>query len=176
MFDISKETNTDPVDIIFHLLMNEPRIMVMRNGKSHEEIKGLLKHSRASVCTDTYAFDLKGSYGNGLDLPEVLPHPHTYCAFPKYITEYPMETIEETLWKVTGFPAGFLGIKGRGVIKESYYADLEVIDLPNLKTKENYIEPRVYPEGIDYVFVNGVIAVAKTNGKVNKAGRVLKKG
>jgi len=173
--DIALEKNTGPFETILELLLEDPFIMVRRVGKSEEEFKTLLKHDRASVCTDTYAFDLVGLYGNETEIAELLPHPHTYCAFPKYILQYGMDTVEETIWKITGFPADFLNIKHRGKILENNYADIVVLDMDNLKTNESYIEPRVYPEGIEYVIINGQIAVDKKGFTGIRAGKILKK-
>lgn len=172
---ISNEKNINSLNLIMDLLIEDPKTMIRTEGKSHEEIKGLLNHKRASVCTDTYAFDLKGLYGNDGEIAEILPHPHTYCAFPKYILQYGMDTIEETIFKITGSPAKFMNIKGRGEIKENNYADLVVFELENLKTNENYIEPRVYPQGISYVAVNGKIAVNSEGNTRIRAGKILTK-
>lgn len=172
---ISEEKGIESIELIMDLLIEDPRIMVKITGKSHKEVEVLLGHRRSSVCTDTYAFDLKGLYGNNGEIAEILPHPHTYCAFPKYITEYGMDTLEETIWKITGFPAEFMKIEGRGTIEVNKFADLVVMDLRKLKTNENYIEPRVYPEGIDYVFVNGRMAANKEGCTGERPGRILKK-
>ena len=92
------------------LLLEEPRIPIEENKKSDGEIRGLLAHPKGSPCTDTYAFDLEGTYGRDMELPELLPHPHTYCAFPKYILQFPAPTLEETIRKMTGAVAQFLEI------------------------------------------------------------------
>ncbi len=34
-----------------------------------------------------------------------------------------------------------------------------VLDIDNMKTNENLVEPRVYPEGVQYVAVNGVLVI-----------------
>lgn len=175
ILEIALMRKTESTETIMELLLEDPFIMIRRNGKTEEEIKALLKHNRASVCTDTYAFDLIGLYGNNSEIAELLPHPHTYCAFPKYILQYGMDAIEETIWKITGFPADFMGIEGRGAIVENNYADIVVLDLDNLKTNENYIEPRVYPEGIEYVIINGQLVVDKEGCTGIRAGRILKK-
>ena len=109
-----------------------------------------------------------------MEIPEILPHPHTYCAFPKYILKFPQATLEDTIYKITGQVARFLGIEGRGEIKEGFYADLVVMDYENLKTNENYIEPRVYPEGIELVVVNGSVVVDDSGCTGKRPGRILK--
>jgi len=50
-----------------------------------------------------------------------------------------------------------------------------LMDLPNLKIPANEIEPRRYPEGIRYVFVNGVPVVEKGKHTGATPGRVLKR-
>jgi len=163
----------DQVDFVLEHLREEPDAIVRLDGKSHEEIRGLLDSEHAFVCTDTYAFDLRGLYGNGPEYPELLPHPHTYCAFPKYIKKYPQSTIEATIRKITGAPAEFLEIDGRGHITEGAFADICVINMEKLDPKENYADSRVYPEGIDYVFVNGKMAVSPNGITGEKTGRLV---
>lgn len=172
---IAKEKAINSVEVIFEILSEDPKTMIRKYGKSKEVIHELIKHRKATVCTDTYAFDKKGIYGLEGEVPEFLPHPHTYCAFPKYILEFGMNNIENTIKKITGFPAGFLGLTDRGVIKEQAYADIVVLNLNKLKTNENYIEPRNFPEGIDYVFVNGKTSVDKNKYTGKRAGELLKK-
>lgn len=175
IYEISSMRSMDSIDNLVKLLMDEPKIMVTRFSRSDVSVAELLKHPRASVCTDTYAFDLKGIYGNDMEVPEILPHPHTYCAFPKYILKYGMETFPATIKKITKAPADFFNIKDRGSIEEGKFADIVVMDRNKLKTNENYVEPRVYPEGIDYVFVNGKLAFGNNTFTRVRSGRILTK-
>jgi N-acyl-D-aspartate/D-glutamate deacylase len=172
---IASDHGVSSIDMIFKILEEDSRTMIFKFNRSREVVSELLKHERATVCTDTYAFDDKGIYGLEGEIPELMPHPHTYCAFPKYILEYGMDNIEETIKKITGFPAEFLGIKDRGEIKVGSFADLVILDIENLKTNENYIESRKYPDGIEYVLVNGKIAVDSNKYTSMRAGKVLKK-
>lgn len=173
--EISDDLNLSPVQTVLELMISDPKIMIRTDSKTDEEVQGLLNHQRGSVCTDTYAFDLKGLYGNDDEIAEILPHPHTYCAFPKYILKYHMDTIQATIRKITGAPAEFMKIDRRGTLREGNYADIVVLDMSRLKTNENYIEPRVYPEGIDYVFINGRKAIDSGVHTGEKAGKLLTK-
>lgn len=75
---------------------------------------------------------------------------------------------------MTGAVAQFLEIPGRGEIQVGNFADLVVLDLKRLKTNENYVEPRVYPEGIPMVVVNGVVEVDQQGFTGRRAGRILR--
>ena len=89
--------------------------------------------------------------------------------------EHPEITIEQRIYKLTGAPASFMNIKKRGLLKEGYYADLLIIDMNKLKTNESYIEPRIYPEGIDTVIINGKFAVQHGGLTYCRSGRILSK-
>ena len=172
--EIADSMGIDSVRAVLMLLLADQTTMVHKHAKSIEAVRELLRHDRASVCTDTFSFDEKGIYGLDSEIPELLPHPHTYCAFPKYILESGLDSIESTIRKITGFPAEFTGLLGRGIIKEGYYADILIFDMKNLKTNENYQEPRKYAEGIEYAFVNGVLAIENRQLTGKKSGKILK--
>lgn len=88
------------------------------------------------------------------------------------IREYGLCSAEEAICSITGRPAQVLGIENRGLLKEGYAADICVIDYPNLRCHADYDHPFARNEGIDYVIVNGEIAVA--NGRITgkRAGRM----
>lgn len=175
LWDIALDDGGDSIKTALRLLREDPLIYIRRDGKSDEEVYELLRHPRANVCTDTYAFDLRGLYGNEGEYPEILPHPHTYCAFPKSILEYPLDTIEATIRRVTGAPAEFLGICDRGILRENAFADIVILNMDELATKESYLEPRVYPHGVEYVFINGVPVVTPKGCSGKRPGRLLRK-
>lgn len=164
----------DSVRAVLMVLLEDKYTMVHKHAKLIEGVRELLKHDRASVCTDTFSFDEKGIYGLDSEIPEILPHPHTYCAFPKYILESGMDSIEKTIRKISGFPAEFTGLSDRGMIREGYYADILIFDIDNLRTNENYKEPRKYAEGIEYAFVNGDLAIENSHFTGKRSGKILK--
>lgn len=173
---IAEEKNIDPLDAVFDILMVDPdtKINMRLIGLYQESTEVFINHPKAMIGSDTFSMDGKGLYG--VSKPQyMLPHPNTYGAFPKYLTEYQQVRIEDTIRKITGFPAEWFGIKNRGLIKEGYQADIVMFDPKKLKHNEDYIQPVSYPEGISYVIVNGHIVLneGKHTGKL--AGKVLRK-
>ena len=58
---------------------------------------------------------------------------------------------------MTGLTADYLRIKNKGFIREGYDADLVIFDFDRLQDTATYSNSNSITEGIDYVFVNGVL-------------------
>jgi N-acyl-D-amino-acid deacylase len=84
-------------------------------------------------------------------------------------------TLEEAVQKTSTMAAKVHNLEGRGTISKGSHADIVLMDLPGLKVEADEIEPRKYPEGIEYVFVNGVPVVEKGKHSEATPGRVLKR-
>ncbi len=105
-------------------------------------------------------------------------HPRAYGCFPKILARYVREkkivSLEEGIRKMTSLTASILGLKDRGIIRENYKADLVIFNPIEIKDKATYQNGRQFPDGIDYVIVNGEITVKneKHLGVLN--GQILK--
>jgi N-acyl-D-aspartate/D-glutamate deacylase len=84
-------------------------------------------------------------------------------------------SLPEAIHKVSGFPAAILGLEGRGLLKEGYWADLVLLDPGKVVDRSTYEQPEQYPEGIPYVMVNGRLVVdgSETTGRL--PGQALRK-
>ena len=85
------------------------------------------------------------------------------CGFPRFIARYVREkrllTLEEAVRKMTSSTALKLRMKRKGFIMPGMDADMVVFGENRIRDVNTFENPRVYPEGIDYVLVNGEIAV-----------------
>jgi len=114
-------------------------------------------------------------------------NPCSYGEFPgvleRYVREDPVLTLEEAIRKMTSFPAQRFGLHDRGLLRPWARADIVVFDLERLHDRatnlfphpyplENY--PHRYPEGIDYVLVNGEVVVEDGEHTGAMPGRVLR--
>lgn len=108
------------------------------------------------------------------------PHPRWYGTFPRVLGVYAREkgviTLENAVQKMTMMPADRLGLKERGRIKENTFADVVVFNPETVADKSTFQNPHQYPEGIDYVIVNGVLAVDGGKFIDARSGVVLRKG
>jgi N-acyl-D-amino-acid deacylase len=92
----------------------------------------------------------------------------------KYVREDKIITLEEAIYRLTGFPAFNLKLKKRGIIFPGYYADLVIFDPATIKDKATYEQPHQYAEGVHHVFVNGVQVIKDGEHTGAKPGRFVK--
>ncbi len=115
---------------------------------------------------------LTGSDGSG-------GHPRKYGSFPKKIREYVMRkkvlSLKEMIHKSSGLTAQTFGIPKRGLIREGYFADIIVFNPEELQDKASFQAPTEYAEGMEFVLVNGQIAIDKGKYTGALGGRPLQR-
>jgi N-acyl-D-amino-acid deacylase len=116
---------------------------------------------------------------DGIPSPTGKPHPRLFGTFPRvlgtYVREERLFSLEEGVRKMTSLPAGRLGLPDRGEIREGYAADVVIFDPQKIADRATYEEPRQYPAGIEYVMVNGEIAVERGKQTSARAGKLLRR-
>ncbi len=106
-------------------------------------------------------------------------HPRKYGTYPrkfrKYVLEDSVLSFGRAIVASSGQVAETFKIKDRGQIKEGYFADIVIIDPKTIRDNATFEKPEQIASGIDYVFVNGRIAI--DNGRYNGvlAGQILKR-
>ena len=70
-------------------------------------------------------------------------------------------------------PAKRMGLSDRGVLANGNFADIVVFDPKTVADKATFTEPHQYPEGIQYVLVNGVLTVEDGRFTKGRGGKVL---
>jgi N-acyl-D-amino-acid deacylase len=75
---------------------------------------------------------------------------------------------------MTSLTAQTFGVKNKGLLKEGFDADLVVFDRETIIDKATFENPAQKPEGIEWVLVNGEVAVEKGEVAGAKSGRVLR--
>ena len=59
----------------------------------------------------------------------------------------------------SGLPAQIVGLGDRGYVREGFKADITVFNYERLDDRATILEPDLYPEGMEYVMVNGVLTL-----------------
>ncbi len=166
LVEIGEIRGKNPYDATFNLLYEEENAVGMVDFYGLEEhVIKFLNRPEQNVCTDGL---LAGK-----------PHPRVFGAFPrvlgKYVREEKALTFEQAIYKMTKKPAEAFGFKERGTLAAGNYADIVIFDPETVQDKGTYVDPIQYPEGIQYVIINGNVAI--DDGKYEKvlAGKVLRK-
>ena len=130
----------------------------------------------AMPCADGFSSEKDTNVGISEDLG-MLPNPMNLSCMIRWLNLHGKARFEDSIRQITGFPAERFGIEKRGVLAEGNYADVLVLDRDGLKSYDETEDPLRYPEGIDYVFVNGQLTIDhKVQLPGVMAGRMLKKG
>jgi dihydroorotase/N-acyl-D-amino-acid deacylase len=77
---------------------------------------------------------------------------------------------------MTSIPAERLGLSDRGYLKEGMKADITIFNPETVIDKSTFVDPHHYPEGIEYVIVNGQVTIQEGVLTEKRGGRVLRKG
>jgi len=107
-----------------------------------------------------------------------LQHPRAYGTFArilaKYVREEKLVTLADAIHRLSGMPAANLSLKERGLLKAGYFADVVVFNPATIQDHATYAQPQQLATGVQYVFVNGGLAL--DNGKATGAhtGRVVR--
>jgi N-acyl-D-aspartate/D-glutamate deacylase len=132
------------------------------------DVRTVLSSPTAAVITDSWS--TTPSAGGK-------PHPRSYGTFPrvlgKYVREEKLMSLETAVQKMTALPASKIGIFDRGVLKQGLWADIVVFDPEKISDQATFEAPHQYPVGIDYILVNGQVAVENGSQNPSRFGKVL---
>ena len=125
------------------------------------------------IGSDSGAKCINGPLGDGT------PHPRGFGSYPrvlgKYVRDEKILDLPVAIKKMTSDPCHRLKITDRGIIKEGNYADLVLFDPKKIRDTATYKNPKQYPGGIEYVFINGKMAVKKGKSTGILGGKGLRK-
>jgi N-acyl-D-amino-acid deacylase len=175
LYNIASFRGKEPVDMLFDILIEEKLMASAIFASMHEgNLKKFLSLPYCTIGTDSAARSFSGATYKGK------PHPRGFGSFPRYLGKYVrgerLMSLGEGVHKITMLPARRFGIHKRGVIKRGAYADIVILDSAKIIDKATFKNPFLKPEGIHYVFINGVPALWEGQLTGSKSGRALRHG
>ena len=164
----------DEYSALFELLLDEnAEVTMTMKSMGDEDIDRIMQSEYSMVGTDGGGVSPTGVLSHGK------PHPRHYGTYPRILGRYVRErgvlTLENAIYKMTGFPAKRLGLKERGTLTEGNWADVVIFDPETILDNATYLNPHQFPTGIPYVIVNGTIVVKEGIQEDNLPGRVLRR-
>ena len=166
----ARERNLTPEHLVLELCrLGGNRVMVVLFYRTEEDMRTFIRSPHSMICSDGSAIAFKQS--------KALPHPRSYGAAVRALGFIGREKhdlpLEEIIYKMSGKVAAHMGIHDRGVLAVGKAADIVAFDPATVRDQATFTEPGQPPIGIDYVIVNGQIAVAGGVQSEVRAGKVL---
>jgi N-acyl-D-amino-acid deacylase len=170
--DLAAEAGKSPHEWIFDaLLETEGDVSMILFMMSEDNREEELRHPAMMIGTDASGRATEGPLSKGT------PHPRSFGTFPRvlghYVREQGVISLEEAIWKMSGFPAQKLRWPDRGLVKKGYKADLVILNPDTVADRATYEAPHQYPEGIPHVIVNGKLVIHNSAHTQARPGSVL---
>ncbi len=138
------------------------------HAMSDEDVDRIMQHPRTMIASDAYLVQ----HG------EISPHPRVYGTFPRVLGHYSRDRklfpLETAIHKMTQLPAHRLGLRDRGTLTVGMFADIVIFDPETVIDRATYQSPHQFPQGIRFVFVNGVVALENGLPTAARGGQVLR--
>ena len=171
--EIARIRGQDPHDAVLDILLEEEaRPWMLAEDVAEEDFANIVRHQAGGVISDGFSLVPEGVLAEGRH------HPRSYAAFPyflrRFVRQQSLLTWEAAIHKLTGYPASRFRLKDRGLLREGFWADLVIFDPETIAEGADFDEPYNYPQGIDFVLVNGEVAVENGDLQEKLAGQVLR--
>ena len=165
------------IELLFDLVLEDPELewALTRDNRYYLGINRLVQHPRCMPMTDSSSFPAgakkeEGHFGYGTP-------PVAFTGMVRFLAtscrDKRLMPMEEAIRRMTSLPADVMRISDRGRIAIGNKADLVLLDWDKLDYTVDYNHPSIPPTGIDYVFVNGVPALAEGYLTHTRTGEVL---
>ncbi|MEY2438721.1 MAG: N-acyl-D-amino-acid deacylase [Verrucomicrobiota bacterium] len=170
--EIARIRGKDPVETIMDLISeDESRIETIYFVISEENVRKEIAKPWISFGSDEASQAPEGVFLKSN------PHPRAYGNFARVLGKYGRDekliSLSEAVRRLSGLPAGNLGLDHRGLIKPGMFADLAIFYPDKISDRATFAEPHQYAVGMKHVFVNGVQVLKNGEHTGAKPGRAL---
>jgi N-acyl-D-amino-acid deacylase len=147
---VDRVSEEDAAEFTFDLLLEERMgVGMISFSQSEDVVRRIMREPYVNVCTD-------GLLGGK-------PHPRAYGTYPRilgrYVREQGLLTIEEAVRRMSGLAGETFQLHGYGRIEAGARANLVVFDPRRVIDRATFEDSMQYPAGIEYVIVEGELAV-----------------
>ena len=159
----------EPYEFLFDLLADENAGTVMVLFTMDEpDVRRSLAWEHTAIGSDQL----------GVFSDDARVHPRAYGTFARVLGHYARDqglfSLAEAVRKMTGLPASILGLADRGLVKAGLVADLVLFEPGRVIDRSTYEQPTLPPAGVEFVAVNGRLAVEGGRFNGERAGMTLR--
>jgi N-acyl-D-aspartate/D-glutamate deacylase len=169
---IASAQGKDPLDALMDFVQADMgRTGAIYFIANEDDVRYGLKQPWVSIGLDANEMPLDGP------LFEPHSHPRAFGTMPRFLGHYVRDEhllpLEQAIRKITSLPAQRERLRGRGLLRAGFFADVTIFDPATIIDHATYQNPTQLSEGVKYVFVNGVLEYE--NGQITgqRAGVVL---
>ncbi|MGZ4815027.1 MAG: N-acyl-D-amino-acid deacylase family protein [Terriglobales bacterium] len=171
--EIAKMQNKDPMDALTDLVADDrDNVGAIYFSMSEPDMRLAMQQPWVGVGTDYGEVSPTGPLSEGK------AHPRAYGSFPRILSAYVRDEhvlrMEDAIRKFTSLPAQIVRLRGRGLLKPGYFADITIFNPETVKDIATFEDPSRTSQGIEYVFVNGVLSVEHERLTGQVGGRPLR--
>lgn len=172
--ECAKRHAVSPEELVIRLFIrHEGRVLLFRDTKDRTALRKALTHPRALIAS------VGGGYSHKTQAGTRLVHPRSFGAMPKFLSKFVLHeklmSLEEGIAKITSRPAAKIGLRDRGALAKGKAADVVAFNPKTLFNRATIESPYQYPAGIEWVIVNGEIAVNPDGVTGVRAGQLLRR-
>ena len=142
-------------------------VLLGQQAVAEEDIERIMQHPATAIGSD----GTLTVFGAGA------PHPRQYGTFARVLGRYVRErgiiTLENAVRKMSGATAQRLGIRDRGILREGYFADISIFNAAEIRDMATFEDPHQYAEGVDYVIINGTLALDEGIVTAARPGQII---
>src|SRR5437016_4466674 len=171
--DVARMQNKQPFDAICDLLIqSKDGIGAAYFSMQENDVRLGMEQPLVRVGTDYGEVAPDGLLG------ESKSHPRAYGSFArilgKYVREEHVLRLENAIRKFTSLPAQRVRLDHRGLLREDYFADVTIFNPKTVLDAATFESPNRPSVGIEYVLVNGVVALEHEKVTGQYGGRPLR--
>ncbi len=171
--EVATAQGKDPLDALFDFIIaDEAQTGAIYFMMSEADLRAALKSPFVHICTDSGARAADGPLAGSKS------HPRGWGSYPRILARYVRDehllTLAQAIHKMTGASAARVGLRERGLVRVGMFADLTLFDPAGVRDRATFEEPNQYPQGIEYVVVNGQLEVDRGQRTDANAGRPLR--
>ena len=166
--DVAEKEGREPADVGLELL-SDAKAQGVNFGMDEADVRFAMTLPWVATASDGSAKIDDGTR----------PHPRSYGTFSRKIGRYAIREnvlpMAAAIRSATGLPANILGMPDRGYMREGFVADIVVFDPDELEDRATYERPFESSVGIQWLLINGKIAIAHAVPQDVLAGRPLRR-
>jgi N-acyl-D-amino-acid deacylase len=165
-----EETKRRAADALCDLLIEESMAVLLVFRREENGLES------AFIEHDSYMMGSDGIY-----FPDGITHPRQNGSASRLLGQYVRKkrilTLEDAIWKLSGFAAKRFKLVGRGAVRPNHFADLVIFDADTIADRASFDHPNRLSVGVEWVLVNGVPIIAGGQVQADTTpGRYLRYG